>query len=601
MTAQVHTSFRERIPHYWKIFFGYVGMELPIYILISFIATLTESLGIGLFFPLLSAFQGDAPNASTARYSEWINYALQSLGLSPKLGTLLACFVVVFLCKALIQLMAGAYQAKIAVDFLKTVSIRLNTAITQLRYRSFLDRNQGVLSNTLVTEASNAMVAFSKYSSLFPPTISILVFTILALRLDWQVAVVAILFGSCAMFGLRSLAQHARRFSYERTNLYGVLSGQVWQELGAFKYLVSTEGFHPLRTKITETISAISRAQFYLSTLSVSTQVMNEPVVILFLAGMLWRKTMLGGEPFSIVMVLCILYFRLIRELMNFQNGWQAFSATMGSIDIVEATIRSCENNIESFSGATPPSLRQEIRFQDVSFSYGGANVLSNVSFTIPSKKFTAFVGESGSGKTTAVDLLTGILRPSQGEIFLDDLAYSSLNLRELRHKIGFVSQDPPVFNDTVLNNISFWSSSETDERVRARAKDAAEQANAWSFISKLSLAENTILGERGISLSGGQRQRIAIARELFKKAELLILDEATSALDSETESEIQRSIESLRGKVTAVVIAHRLSTIRNADLIYVFAEGKIVESGTFTALYEKNSYFRKFCNLQGL
>jgi len=167
---------------------------------------------------------------------------------------------------------------------------------------------------------------------------------------------------------------------------------------------------------------------------------------------------------------------------------------------------------------------------------------------------------------------------------------------------IGYVTQEPVIFNDTIANNISFWECDSQEDICKRRIKDAVDLSSGERFINETEKGYDTIIGDKGVKLSGGQRQRIAIARELFKEPEIMIFDEATSALDTDSEQLIQQSINSLKGERTVVIIAHRLSTVRNCDYIYVFNEGRIVDEGSFDELYnDKDSIFSKMCQMQNL
>ena len=210
-----------------------------------------------------------------------------------------------------------------------------------------------------------------------------------------------------------------------------------------------------------------------------------------------------------------------------------------------------------------------------------------------------AIVGTSGAGKTTVVDLLTGLLTPQNGQITIGaNFPLSNIRAEEWRSKIGYVAQDLTIFDDTVYNNIALFR----QDAAMPDIENAARMASAHQFIEALPHGYNTRIGDKGVRLSGGQKQRLFIARELFKKPQLLILDEATSALDSESESYIQKSIDDLKGKITVVVIAHRLSTIRNSDMIYVLENGRVVEAGGYNDLLNQDqSKFSRMVNFQNV
>jgi subfamily B ATP-binding cassette protein MsbA len=199
--------------------------------------------------------------------------------------------------------------------------------------------------------------------------------------------------------------------------------------------------------------------------------------------------------------------------------------------------------------------------------------------------------------------MLTLMLRPRTGEIRIDGVPGSDVELGSWRSQIGYVSQETVVFDDTIANNICLWQGDyDEDPELAARIEDAAQRAYADHFIQDLPDGYNTVVGDRGVRLSGGQRQRLFVARELFKRPNLLILDEATSALDTESERYIQESIDALKGEMTVVIIAHRLSTIKNVDYVYVLDEGRVIEEGAYEELrHRERSRFREMVEMQSL
>ena len=237
-----------------------------------------------------------------------------------------------------------------------------------------------------------------------------------------------------------------------------------------------------------------------------------------------------------------------------------------------------------------------KIDFKDVTFSYDKKiNVLKNINVSIKKGDFIALVGESGSGKTTFSDLIMNFHSFKNGNINIDDEDIRNINVNSLRKKIGLVSQDSILFNDTVSNNIKLGSPQSSNKDVY----ESAKKANAFEFIEKMSDKFDTNIGEKGVRISGGQKQRLAIARAIIKNPDILILDEATSALDSNSEKKIQEAIDSFSSEMTLIIIAHRLSTIKKADKILFFDNGEIVENGTHEELMKLNKKYKKLYDLQ--
>ena len=217
------------------------------------------------------------------------------------------------------------------------------------------------------------------------------------------------------------------------------------------------------------------------------------------------------------------------------------------------------------------------------------------LNLNIEKGKTIAIVGPSGAGKTTLVDLLPRFYDCTAGQILIDGVPITQMNINSLRQLTGIVSQESILFNDSVMHNIAFGLRDIDTEKVI----NAAKIANADEFITKLPNGYYTNIGDRGLTLSGGQRQRISIARAILKNPPILILDEATSALDTESEYYVQEALDRLMKNRTSIVIAHRLSTIQHADEIIVMDKGKIVERGTHKKLIEDNGLYKKLIDLQ--
>jgi len=241
------------------------------------------------------------------------------------------------------------------------------------------------------------------------------------------------------------------------------------------------------------------------------------------------------------------------------------------------------------------PSIKGQVRFDQVGFQYGDAPALNGVSFTAKPGEILALVGPSGAGKTTVINLLPRLIDRQSGAIQIDHVDIQDLRLDALRGMMALVSQDAVLFNDTIRNNIRLGRLDASDAEVEAAARDAA----AHEFITAQPQGYDTIVGEAGSRLSGGQKQRIAIARAMLKNAPILLLDEATSALDASSEQQIQEALARLSVGRTTLVVAHRLATVQNADQILVMDGGKIVETGKHADLMKKDGLYAKLCALQ--
>jgi len=245
--------------------------------------------------------------------------------------------------------------------------------------------------------------------------------------------------------------------------------------------------------------------------------------------------------------------------------------------------------------------LQGSISFKNVTFSYPNNSnklIFKNLNLDIPCNKTTAIVGRSGCGKSTLLNLIEKIYKPNSGEILLDNININDIDINSLRDKIGYVAQEPILFNDTIKNNIIFGRNLENEDEL---VELAIKNAYAYKFIYKFPDKLNHIVGVKGGKISGGQKQRLAIARALYKKPNILILDEATSALDNESQKKVQKTIDNLRGKITIIIISQRLKTIQYADnIIFLGNEGKILEEGNHDYLMNlKGNYYDLY--MQGI
>jgi subfamily B ATP-binding cassette protein MsbA len=283
-----------------------------------------------------------------------------------------------------------------------------------------------------------------------------------------------------------------------------------------------------------------------------------------------------------------------VKELTNVNNRIQEASAAARRI----FEILDRQPSIQSIAGARKlDEFSGGIEFRDVSFSYDGEDrVLSGINLTIQKGEVVAIVGPSGTGKTTLVDLVPRFYDPTGGALMIDGIDLRNIELKSLRQKIGIVTQETILFNDTVRNNIAYGLEDCPMEEI----VKAAKAANSHDFIMAMPLEYESMIGERGVKLSGGERQRLSLARAILKNPPILILDEATSALDTEAEILVQDAIDHLMSGRTSVVIAHRLSTIQHAHRIVVLDRGRIVETGKHAELIANpNGLYRKLYDLQ--
>jgi len=352
------------------------------------------------------------------------------------------------------------------------------------------------------------------------------------------------------------------------------------------RFRVSDRGYARMRTRVLRRIDLSSPVSDFLG---------NSIVIgiLLFGSAMVLRgDTGLTADLFVSYIMMFVLMIPPAKELTT---AISQIKKGRACVDRMEEFLAE-ETEVGSDGGSSSSPNLPAIQLRDLCFHYEpGQEVLKHIDLTVARGETVALVGSSGSGKSTLADLLLRFYDRTGGEILVDGTPIEEIPLRELRQRVGIVSQETVLFNDTIRGNIAFGSPDATDEEI----EQAARMAGAHDFILAQPEGYQTNIGDGGSLLSGGQRQRLSIARTLLRNPDIVIFDEATSALDTESERLVQQSLESLLKGRTALVIAHRLSTIRNADNIVVLEQGRIVEQGTHDTLMRLGGRYRQLVELQ--
>ena len=413
---------------------------------------------------------------------------------------------------------------------------------------------------------------------------------------DWKLALVALVAFPLAFWPIARFGKKLRRTSIRTQEVTGGLASHLQETISGAK-LVKAFGAEEFEVDRFATRNA---DLYRLNMKVVKVQAMTSPLSEMFAGFGAAAVVFYGGYSvvngqstpgnfFSFMTALFMLY-EPVKRLSQVNNIIQQGIAAATRVFEVLDTLPEVR---EAPGAVVLTEVRQEIDFEQVDFRYskGGLPILKEISFRTAVGRTVAIVGSTGAGKTTLVDLLPRFYDPTGGTIRIDGVDIREMTLSSLRSKIGIVGQHTILFNDTVRSNIAYGTPGASQEKI----EEAARRANAHPFISRLPEGYGTVVGEQGLKLSGGERQRVAIARALLKDAPILILDEATSALDTESESIVQEALETLMRGRTTFVIAHRLSTVRNADVILVIEEGRIVESGSHEDLLSRESRYRSF------
>jgi ATP-binding cassette subfamily C protein len=399
-----------------------------------------------------------------------------------------------------------------------------------------------------------------------------LVYGTIVFLVSWKATVVAVAAGTVILFFVRRFIRKSKRAGKRRTSILQSLMAYLTDSLIMIKPLKTMAREHladAALKKKTENLKKAIKKQIYSK---VALSAAQEPLTVCFTAAGLYFILVVWKMPLANVLVLVYMFSKLMKRIQKVQSLYQQVVTAENAYWSYHSKLQRALEEKETTFGKQRPSLNCSISLKQVSFTYADRWILKGVELTFPVNSFTAIVGHSGAGKTTVVDLVTGLLRPQEGQILVDDIPLDEVDLRHWRQLIGYVPQETLLLHDTVFINVTLGD----NELKSEDAEGALRAAGAWDFVKDLPKGMHTVVGERGHKLSGGQRQRLAIARALAHQPKLLILDEATTALDPESEASVCETLRKLKGKLTILAISHQPAILEVAERAYQLEDGKI-------------------------
>jgi ATP-binding cassette subfamily C protein len=568
-------------PRFLTTLFRAYPWESTLTLLALLTAGLVEGFGLSALVPLLGiAVKGQAGtpletlghSLGSSKAENMVRGMFSLVGVAPTMEALILFIVAATLLKCGLIFIAnrqvGYTSARVATD----LRLELLRALLTSRWEHHVRQPVGALANAMATEPQRTSKGFLSAAQTAVFLIEAIVYATVSLLVSWKATLAALGIGSLIFYGLGHWVRKARQAGFRQTKLLKSLLARLTDVLNSIKPLKAMGREHLAESVLKKETNRLNKALRKQVTVKEALRASQEVARTIFLAIGLYVILTVWRLPFTTVMMLVFLMGRFLMQIGKVQGAYQEMATFDSAYWSLRKTIKEATDHQEFAFGTEVPVFQASIRFDRVSFSYEGKQVLRDVTVGFQAGSFTAIVGPSGSGKTTLVDLITGLLRPKSGEIWVDDRLIESLNLRQWRQMIGYVPQEPLLLHDTVLNNVTLGdpdvSQSEVEEALRC--------AGAWEFVLDMDNKVHSSVGERGDSLSGGQRQRIAIARALVRGPKLLILDEATSALDEETQASICATLRKLSGKLTVLAISHRQALVDVADKAYRLEKGAI-------------------------
>jgi len=575
-------------------------------LILSFVCTLFVAaftyVFVNLVQPIIDEMFVRSPAAQVPEKTRFMDFIFQTLGVSKEeLVVVIPLIVVaVILGKGLFTYLSSYLMKGVGHRVVKRMRDDLYGHVLYQSSTYFDHNPTGDLMSRMTNDVDKIQQALSGSLGDFIEELFILAALLAGIFfIDWHLALVSFVVAPLAAVplagfsrvlkrkGLRNQEEMARIYTLLHETITGhkVVKAFTMERFELKKYMEATRRYFQTSLKLAWISSLSSPFMEFLGGVV--------GAFILYVGSRRIGEGVISPGDFGAFVMAVFLMYMPIKRLSKANNSIQQAVACYERIQEVMKAVPEIQDAPDAYP---LPRVRGKVRFESVSFAYDESRpALQDISFDVSPCTTAAFVGLSGAGKTTVINLLARFYEPTAGRITIDGIDIREVTLDSLRARIGLVTQDIILFNDTIRNNIAYGLEDISPEDVVR----AARAASAHEFILELPKGYETVIGERGGLLSSGQRQRLAIARALLKDPPILILDEATSALDSESERLIQEALARIKENRTTLVIAHRLSTIRGADKIFVIDRGRLCEAGTHEELCRLNGIYMRLYDLQ--
>ena len=580
-------------------------------ILSAFFALFTYTLIVPflqILFKRVETVPDPGPFSLSASYmKDWANWffssSIERYGEMRTLLMVVIIFAIASFIKNLLVFLANNCMASLRAGTVRDVRNRIYDKILRLPLSYFSEARKGDLMTRVSNDVQEIEISvMSSLSMMFRDPFTIIIFVVYLFVTSPQLTLFALLMLPLSAWAIARISRSLKTRSFVGQRALGRLLSVLEETLTGLRIIKGFNAEDKMRRqfgiandKYTKTFRRVVRKAYMAHPVSefLSTVVL---LIVIYYGGLLALKGAGNMSPDRLI-AFVVVFSQIIQPAKSISSAWFSIQKGMASIDRINEVFSAGETITEKPDAVRLTGFSESIELRNVWFAYNHEPVLRDVSITIRKGQSVAIVGRSGGGKSTLVDLIPRFIDPDRGTVLIDGIDLRDVNIRDLRHLMGIVSQQAILFNDTYFNNISFSLDGEADAETVERA---AAIANAHDFISESPEGYQATVGEGGNKLSGGQRQRISIARAVMANPPILILDEATSALDSESERLVQDAMLKLMENRTSIIIAHRLSTIQHADLIVVVEEGRIVESGTHEELVRNTAgIYRKLYGMQ--
>ncbi|HAF0292557.1 TPA: ABC transporter ATP-binding protein [Salmonella enterica subsp. enterica serovar Typhimurium var. 5-] len=573
---------------YIKQLFSYSGSILYWNIFGMAIISFFEGMSILMLIPILSLTGILDLNQEADGLLATFDF-FQSLPESLNLPLVLLLYILLIGLQNLIDRNLSVRNVKINHGFIGRVRITIYEALMNANWGFYSRKRKSDLVNIMTIELARVSGGIYQFIKLLTAIIFCLIQVCFAFWLSVEMTLFVLMSGIILSFFSQRFIRQSKALGKRTSKLSQEYLAGITDQLNGIKDIKSNILEESRINWLRSIVHGMYEEQIDYIKLKISSQLLYKMAsTILIALFIFFSYKMFNSQPGQFLLIV-VIFSRLWPRITGIQTSIEQLATTLPAFEALNnlrlESMEAAEIKIYGNKDAVKPLvLNDSIKCENVFFRYDKSLLkfaLNNVNLSIPSNQMTAIVGRSGAGKSTLIDILMGLHIPEKGQVLIDNEQIGKENLISLRKAISYVPQDPFLFNLSIKENFKLIDNEITTEQIW----EALEFAAAADFVRLLPNGLDTEIGERGFKLSGGERQRLVLARAILKKPSILILDEATSALDTENESEIQKSLDHLKGKMTIIVIAHRLSTIRHADKVIVMDNGCVIQSGEYGKL----------------
>jgi len=553
---------------------------------------------------LLSVFFTVLLAASTSSVAYLLDPAIKSLFIEQKKSLIYiipGLIVLAFAIKGTSLYLAKIIMINVSENVRKDIQVDMFASLINADTKLVDNKHSGKFVTNLTNDvAMITNLVSTVILNLFKDSLTLIGLLSVMFYQNWKLSLIAIIMIPVASLAAKSLGKRISKVTTQQMDHAGVLNSYLIEIFKNHKLTKIFQREDYERDRANKYIEALKNASKKINIVFVRASPIMEFLTgimiafLIFFSAKLIANNELEVSNFFSFLAAMMLAYQPVRSLATLNIGiQQGLAGARRVLPIIDSIpeIKDIKNPDELIV------KKGDIKLDNVDFSYNNTEtkILRSVNISIPGEKMTALVGHSGAGKSTILNLIPRFYNADSGDIKIDNQSIYDSKIYSLRKNISLVSQDTTLFDDTIINNISYANLNASKKEV----EEAAKYSFADEFIQKLPEKYNTMIGENGIRLSGGEKQRLSIARAILKKSPIILLDEATSSLDAETENKIQKAITFLTKGKTTVVIAHRLSTILNADKIYVIDNGEVAGEGKHDELLNSSDIYKNFYEKQ--